>query len=127
MVSSGRAKSSTAQYAQHAPADWKKKDEAAREELMRRLEETGEKERLKQALRAKLIECGWRDEMKDRAKESIRSRGGLTKVTIDELVADLLPRGRASVPDNVKGDLLNDVREFAQKDGIFPGYNESGV
>eukprot|EP00957_Ditylum_brightwellii_P077353 5877961-Ditylum_brightwellii.AAC.1 len=87
-------------YAQQALPDWRKKDEAAREELMRRLEETGEKEHLKQVLRAKLIECGWRDEMKDRAKESIRSRGGITKVTVDELVADLLPRGRASVPDS---------------------------
>mmetsp|Transcript_8654 Transcript_8654/g.12383 ORF Transcript_8654/g.12383 Transcript_8654/m.12383 type:complete len:95 (-) Transcript_8654:216-500(-) len=87
---------------------------------MRRLEETGEKEHLKQVLRAKLIECGWRDEMKDRAKESIRSRGGITKVTVDELVADLLPRGRASVPDSVKGDLLSEVRDFARKEGIFP-------
>mmetsp|Transcript_4811 Transcript_4811/g.8459 ORF Transcript_4811/g.8459 Transcript_4811/m.8459 type:complete len:156 (-) Transcript_4811:43-510(-) len=102
-----------------APTDRKTREDAARTELMRRLEESGEKDRIKQALRVKLSECGWQDEMKDISKETIRSRGGVSKITVDELVSELLPRARASVPENVKSDLLGNVRDFARRDGIM--------
>ena len=72
--------------------------------------------RLKNILRGKLIECGWRDEMKDLAKDVIRSRGGVSKTTVDELVSEILPRGRASVPDKVKKSLMASVRDFASRD-----------
>jgi len=35
-----------------------------RASINQKLIETGEKERLKDMLRTKLVECGWRDEMK---------------------------------------------------------------
>jgi hypothetical protein len=57
--------------------------------------------------------------MKDISKETIRSRGGVSKITVDELVSELLPRARASVPENVKSDLLGNVRDFARRDGIM--------
>ena len=78
---------------------------------MQKLVETGEKERLKELLRQKLIECGWRDELKEYCKgarallaprkmtcfcaEVIRSKG-LEKITVDELVAEITPRGRGA-------------------------------
>jgi len=85
--------------------------------IMRRLVETGEKDRLKDVLRAKLIECGWRDEMKELCKDTIQSRG-VEKVTVDELVADILPRGRAAVPSDIKSDILRDVRNFVKRDSM---------
>merc|ERR1712199_29059 len=83
----------------------KQKDDAVRTTIMQKLVETGEKERLKELLRQKLIECGWRDELKEYCKEVIRSKD-LEKITVDELVAEITPRGRATVPDEIKADLL---------------------
>ena len=95
--------------------------------IMQKLVETGEKERLKELLRQKLVECGWRDELKEYCKgasprgraravgaprrssrrltprapslfaEVIRSKG-LEKITVDELVAEITPRGRGAPP-----------------------------
>ena len=63
-------------------------------------------------MRLKLTECGWRDEMKEIAKDMIRSRGGVNRITVDELVSELLPRGRASVPEKIKGELIDDIQAF---------------
>lgn len=104
------------------------------------------RDRLKELLRTKLIECGWRDELKEYCKgalppvrrslasprrnadgvsvcldvasptppaEVIRSKG-LEKITVDELVAEITPRGRATVPDEIKADLLQRIRKFLQ-------------
>ena len=45
-----------------------------------KLEETGEKDRLKDMLRARLIECGWRDSMKAHCKGEERRRRRLCLV-----------------------------------------------
>lgn len=42
----------------------RRKDEAVRATIMQKLIETGERERLKDLLRERLIQCGWRDELK---------------------------------------------------------------
>jgi len=59
------------------------------------------------------VECGWRDELKEYCKEVIRSKG-LEKITVDELVEEITPRGRATVPDNIKTELLQRIRRFLQ-------------
>ena len=51
--------------------------------------------RLKEVLRTKLIECGWRDELKEHCKEVIRSKGK-EKITVDELTAEITPHGRGA-------------------------------
>ena len=83
--------------------------------INQKLTESGEKERLKELLRTRLIECGWRDELKTFSKgynhqqffvfilnkfhflilEVIKSKG-LEKITVDELVNEITPRGRAT-------------------------------
>lgn len=95
---------------------WRRKDESLRGTLMRRLEETGERDRLHRSFRADLIESGWRDEMKEVVKDAVRNQG-LTKVTVDELVAEVLPRGKATIPEDVKANLLDSIRNFVRKDG----------
>ena len=64
-------------------------------------------------LHERLIACGWRDELKEYCKEVIR-RKGLEKVTVEELVAEITPKGRSSVPDDIKADLLQRIRNFLQ-------------
>mmetsp|Transcript_6686 Transcript_6686/g.25793 ORF Transcript_6686/g.25793 Transcript_6686/m.25793 type:complete len:110 (+) Transcript_6686:172-501(+) len=91
----------------------RRRDEAVRQSIMDKLAETGEKDRLKEMLREKLVECGWRDELKEYCKEVIRSKG-LEKITVDELVEEITPRGRATVPDNIKTELLQRIRRFLQ-------------
>jgi enhancer of yellow 2 transcription factor len=79
------------------------------------LEESGEKARLEEYLRQKLIECGWKDELKRYCLDIIRSKG-LEKIDLDELVEELLPKGRALVPTKVKEDLLGRIKSYLESD-----------
>ena len=45
-----------------------KRDIQARQKINQRLTETGEKEKLQEMLRIRLVECGWKDELKDYAR-----------------------------------------------------------
>uniref|UniRef100_A0A8C0CLC6 Transcription and mRNA export factor ENY2 n=1 Tax=Balaenoptera musculus TaxID=9771 RepID=A0A8C0CLC6_BALMU len=45
------------------------KDAQMRAAINQKLIETGERECLKELLRAKLIECGWKDQLKSHCKE----------------------------------------------------------
>ncbi|XP_059445865.1 transcription and mRNA export factor ENY2-like [Corylus avellana] len=76
-----------------------------------KLIESGEKERLKELLRERLIECGWRDEMKSLCRAFARKKGR-NNVTVDDLVQVITPKGRASVPDSVKAELLQRIQTF---------------
>jgi len=87
------------------------KEAQIRAAINQKLLESGEKERLKDLLRTKLVECGWRDEMKTHCREIIKDRG-LDKVTVEELVAEITPRGRSTVPPNIKAELLQRIRKF---------------
>uniref|UniRef100_A0A2K5KN12 Transcription and mRNA export factor ENY2 n=3 Tax=Cercopithecidae TaxID=9527 RepID=A0A2K5KN12_CERAT len=72
------------------------KDAQMRAAINQKLIETGERERLKELLRAKLIECGWKDQLKAHCKEVIKEKG-LEHVTVDDLVAEITPKGRGFV------------------------------
>eukprot|EP01098_Paradermamoeba_levis_P012846 TRINITY_DN5715_c0_g1_i1.p1 TRINITY_DN5715_c0_g1~~TRINITY_DN5715_c0_g1_i1.p1 ORF type:complete len:124 (-),score=48.25 TRINITY_DN5715_c0_g1_i1:9-326(-) len=85
--------------------------ESIRIYINQKLLETGEKERLKDMLRTKLVECGWRDEMKNYCKETVKSKG-VENITVDEIVNEVLPRGRAQVPAAIKTELLTRIRKF---------------
>uniref|UniRef100_A0A8C4RCQ0 Transcription and mRNA export factor ENY2 n=1 Tax=Eptatretus burgeri TaxID=7764 RepID=A0A8C4RCQ0_EPTBU len=94
------------------------KDAQLRHSINQKLIENGERDRLKELLRTKLIECGWKDQMKAHCKEIIRQKG-LDHVTIEELVTEITPRGRALVPDSVKKELLQRIRTFLGKNSII--------
>ena len=83
-----------------------------------RLVQSGEKERLKEHLRLRLIECGWKDQLKLAAKDAIRERG-LERVKLEDLVKDITPNGRASVPDSVKRELLVKIKDFLAQQQSF--------
>ncbi|KAG9139575.1 hypothetical protein Leryth_016341 [Lithospermum erythrorhizon] len=76
-----------------------------------KLIESGEKERLKELLRERLMESGWKDEMKALCRSYARKKGR-NNVTVDDLVHVITPKGRASVPDPVKAELLQRIRSF---------------
>jgi len=79
--------------------------------INQKLIESGERDKLKEILRTRLIECGWRDQLKVHCKEIVRQKG-LENITVDDLVAEITPKGRALVPDQVKKELLQKIRSF---------------
>eukprot|EP01104_Vermistella_antarctica_P004707 TRINITY_DN15130_c0_g1_i1.p1 TRINITY_DN15130_c0_g1~~TRINITY_DN15130_c0_g1_i1.p1 ORF type:complete len:109 (-),score=25.26 TRINITY_DN15130_c0_g1_i1:105-431(-) len=91
--------------------DSKAKDAQLRNTINQKLIETGQKDRLKGMLRQQLVECGWRDEMKNYCREVIKQKG-LENVTVEDLVNEITPKGRAQVPEKVKADLLVHIRRY---------------
>ena len=86
--------------------------------LNKRLEETGERERLKQEFAKKLIRTrGWRDQLTEYCIEYLKNKG-VERVTVDEIVAKIAPQGRATVPRSLKEELLNEIRTFAEENSV---------
>ena len=85
--------------------------EEVKSAINQRLIECGEKEKLKSLLRGRLLECGWREQVKLHAKEIVKEKG-LEKVKLEDLVRDITPKGRALVPDSVKKELVQQIKEF---------------
>jgi len=79
-----------------------------------RLVESGEKDKLKEYLRLRLLECGWRDQVKLAAKNCIREHK-LRNVKLEDIIEEITPDARASVPDSVKRDLIAKIQEFISK------------
>ncbi|ORY33557.1 enhancer of yellow 2 transcription factor [Rhizoclosmatium globosum] len=75
-----------------------------------KLVRSGEKDKVKEMLRTRLVECGWRDELKALCKEVIQSKG-LEHITVEQLVLEITPKGRAMVPDTVRAEVLQKIRK----------------
>lgn len=82
-----------------------------RASLNAKLIESGEREQMKQLLRKRLMENGWRDQMKAYCKDIVKERG-LENITVDELVQEITPKGRALVPDSIKKEMLARLRQY---------------
>jgi len=80
--------------------------------ITQRLEESGERERLTALLRAKLDESGWRDDLRAHCRAVIKRKGGIKRITISELIDEITPRARATVPAKTKVDLLARIETF---------------
>lgn len=63
---------------------------------------------LKELLRRRLVECGWRDEVKLICKEIIKENG--QDMTYDALLSKATTRARSRVPDVVKKELLQKIK-----------------
>jgi len=122
---------------QHAPHQQQQHEQQQQQQqpdlescnLRNHLTATGEMDRLRVQLQARLVDCGWRDAAIDRAKESIARRGrsrsndtdnndnegsgggdggggGVASVTLEELVTELMVAGREMVPEEVRREAL---------------------
>ena len=83
--------------------------------IEKKLEESGEKEKLEEYLRQRLVECGWKDQLKVHCIEIIRTKG-LDKINLEDLVEELLPKGRSMVPTKIKEDLLSRIKGNLEQD-----------
>jgi len=94
------------------------KEQQVRANIRERLVNSGEKQRLKDRLQESLSNCGWREHVKEYCKEVINCKG-LEKITVDDLVQEVTPKGKALVPDTVKADMLQQIKKFLAKQDIL--------
>lgn len=86
--------------------------------LEQKLRESKEDARLEEYLRQRLIESGWKDQLKTHCKELIRKKG-LEKVTVDELVEELTIKGKSLVPLQIKEELLAKLKNYFEDEGFI--------
>ena len=77
----------------------------------------------------RLIESGWRDQLKKHCQvgwikalntnnivipltQEIIKAKGTEKITIEDLVKDIVPRGKATVPEKVKEEMMEKIAKF---------------
>jgi hypothetical protein len=53
--------------------------------------------------------------MKDVAKDVIQEHGGLTRFTLDQLIEELVPRGRSTVPLALKEKMMEQLRKVVRE------------
>ncbi|KAH0955105.1 hypothetical protein HN011_007031 [Eciton burchellii] len=73
-----------------------------------RLIMVGDRDGLKELLRRRLVECGWRDEVKLISRELIKEHG--QDITYDALLSTVTTKARSIVPDSVKKELLQKIK-----------------
>ncbi|CAD7089203.1 unnamed protein product [Hermetia illucens] len=77
----------------------------------------GDRSKLKDLLRSRLIECGWRDEVRLLCHNTIKEKG--FNLTVEQIVQDVTPKARARVPDSLKKELLMKIKSsLAAQEGI---------
>merc|ERR1712110_1278167 len=92
----------------------KMSDKEAEENLTAKLVETGYREELKKKLIERLEESGWKDQVKGVCKDVVKERG-LDKITVEDLVQEVAPKGSQMVPDEIRKDLLKDIKRFLEE------------
>ncbi|EFX67106.1 transcription and mRNA export factor ENY2-like [Daphnia pulex] len=83
--------------------------------INQRLVEKGDKERLRAVLREQLIKSGWRDALKLECRKVVQEQG-LDNISVDEIIKQVTPHARATIPSDVKQDLLNRIKEIVQNE-----------
>lgn len=73
-----------------------------------RLVMVGDRDVLKELLRRRLVECGWRDQVKLICKELVKEHGH--DITYDKLLSTVTTKARTVVPDSVKKELLQKIK-----------------
>mmetsp|Transcript_20718 Transcript_20718/g.62429 ORF Transcript_20718/g.62429 Transcript_20718/m.62429 type:complete len:119 (+) Transcript_20718:446-802(+) len=87
------------------PASDPGKEDAVSQQLVA----SGEKDRLKAVLRQRLAECGWTEDVTRHAREVV-AKSKDAPPTADEIADAVRQRGRQRVPDQIKAELLTELR-----------------
>ena len=65
---------------------------------------------MKELLRRRLVECGWRDQVRIICKEVIREQFKKQEPPFATLLTMVTPKARSLVPDAVKKELLQKIK-----------------
>lgn len=71
---------------------------------------TDQREELTEKLRSRLIECGWRDQVANMCRNMIQQHG-VEQVRLEQMINEVGPKARQSVPEQVKTELLEAIRK----------------
>ncbi|TBU28810.1 hypothetical protein BD311DRAFT_310130 [Dichomitus squalens] len=82
--------------------------------LRRRMIENGDWDRICSRLARELNESGWIDRFKDRSKEMARSAEGNGGVSVDSLLAELLPQAE-EIPVNTRQEIVSVIRKLLER------------
>ncbi|CAG9853707.1 unnamed protein product [Phyllotreta striolata] len=66
-------------------------------------------DRVTELVQTRLIESGWRDQVKLACRKAILENGDKHVPTVDELITQITPKARSMVPDAVKRELLHEL------------------
>ncbi|GJQ70473.1 e(y)2 [Trypoxylus dichotomus] len=72
------------------------------------LESNNALERVSELVQTRLVDCGWRDQVRLTCRKVITENGNKVP-TVDELIIKITPKARTMVPDSVKRELLHEL------------------
>ncbi|KAH8335502.1 hypothetical protein KR074_003473 [Drosophila pseudoananassae] len=64
---------------------------------------------LKDLLQKRLLDCGWRSNVQKLVQQTILDRG-VDNLSLDELAAEIVPQARASIPEDIRKEMIIRVR-----------------
>lgn len=74
---------------------------------------SGNYEKINKQLRLQLYESGWYDKVSQLALQELQNKDDDNKaLTFDQLLSLVKPKAQDMVPDNVKGDTLQKIKEY---------------
>lgn len=82
-------------------------------QVVERMQETGERDRLKEYLRRALEDSKWRDGLRKQCRAVLKDSPDSCK-TVDQLVEKVKDFGKNSVPQDVYAKLLTEVAEIVR-------------
>jgi len=88
--------------------------QALKSKLDTLLTESGDMDELKELLRTRLIESGWREEVRLACNKVIKENG-LDNCTVDSVVREVTPIGREKISAAVKKELLQRINTAVKK------------
>ena len=59
-----------------------------------------------------MVQESWKDEMRAKTREAIQRSGGISELTLDELVLQLTKYGYSSMTDELEADTKNQIRRL---------------
>jgi hypothetical protein len=73
-----------------------------------------DEERVRALIVERLIQTGWRDRIRNSCFLVFEKRGGVN-TTVDDIVSEVLPLAKGTVPSAVKSELLEHVRLLSNR------------
>ncbi|GAB5373532.1 hypothetical protein AAMO2058_001760500 [Amorphochlora amoebiformis] len=73
--------------------------------------DSGEKDRIKEILRKKLVDAGWFEKLHAKCQDILKTKGQ-EKLTIHDLVKEIVPQGKQLVPEELKKEVIQKLEKF---------------
>ena len=84
-----------------------------KEDINRRLIESGEKDRLKEEFREELERSGWHDKIRRRCQDFISGKS-LEEISNNILIDEIRKNAKADITDEMKSGLLQRIKSFIE-------------